>query len=250
MSAILDSMITWRKYFSWLNKKQIQRAPRVKLGPLENCWLVYQNGNLLQRFAIQNISTSGLGFPISGLCPFTVNAEYEVMLNLGDKKTKAQFRVVYIEDTFLGATFVHSNPSLIADIFNYLKIQIAAHALVAVNEKFLAAEIRDKATWLTDGRNNEIFFITENEVVTDFQLSFLGNHLTGGADKELLFGRVNHKDDLEPWIDWKTLSENEWKYTLPNMAKQFLQQVPAISDPKKNLLESAIEASLSVRPKI
>lgn len=240
-------MKAWRKYLPWVKSKQIFRAPRIKLGVLENCWLIYQEENLIQKFALQNISTSGLGFTISGQCPFEINSTYEITLNLGDKKTKARFRVVYFDAKFLGATFDQSHQSLTADIYDYLKVQITAHALLPVNDKFLASELRGKATWLTDGRYNEIFFIVENNLVTSFQISFLGNHLTGGLNKELLFGRVNHHDDLEPWIDWKSLSDNEWKYTLPQMAKQFLQQVASISEPAKHLLESAIETSLIFR---
>ena len=84
-------------------------------------------------------------------------------------------------------------------------------------------------------------------MIQEFQISFLGNHLSGGQDKELLYGKLNQKDDLEPWITWEILDSNPFRSTLPHLAKQFIQQVVEIPEPIKKLLSKAIDQSLAYR---
>lgn len=240
-------MISWRKVFPWILEKRVQRAPRIKLGALENCWLIYKKENLIRKFEIQTISTSGIGLLLEKASPFNPGESFLVTLVLGEKKVTAGFKVMYVDDSSIGCMFDQENISLTAEIYDYLKVQIAAHGLTPVNKKFLDAEIRDKATWLTDGRNNEIYYLIENNMIQEFQISFLGNHLSGGQDKELLYGKLNQKDDLEPWITWEILDSNPFRSTLPHLAKQFIQQVVEIPEPIKKLLSKAIDQSLAYR---
>lgn len=240
-------MTAWKKIASLFQKKLIQRAPRVKLSPLETCWLLYQHGNIFRKFEIHNISTSGLGIRITSPHNFEENQSYLTTLILGDKKVKAGFKVVYIRESFMGCAFDQTNPLLAADIQNYLKVQLAAHHLVPVNEKFLQASLRDKATWLTDGTSAEIYFVTDSGKISEFQVSFFGNHLKGGTHRTLEFGKVIQTEDLEPWISWEPLYNVPEQKSLPTMAKQFIQQAPDLSDTTKQLLNQALESSANYR---
>jgi hypothetical protein len=109
------------------------------------------------------------------------------------------------------------------------------------------SSIQGKSTWLTEGKNKKIFFILKNDEVLDFHISFLGNHISGGKNKDLLIGKINRTEDLEPWISWELLKYNAWSYTLPTLAKQFINQVTEIPDSAKKLLETAIETSITSR---
>ncbi len=240
-------MKTWRNKHPLIPENHIQRAPRVNLGSLENCWFTYHQENLIQKFEVQNISTSGIGIQVTKSCPFELNQTYDVILTLGEKKVKAAFRVIFKGRDLMGCAFTQSNPTLAADIFDYLKIQITAHGLNQVDQSFLDPEIKDKATWFTDGKNNEVFFIREEDDISEFQISFLGNHLCGGKHKEFLFGKLTLTDDLEPWISWGEVDSISLRESLPNMAKRFLNQISQLDSETKKLLEKAIDASLKFK---
>jgi hypothetical protein len=171
-------------------KAKVQRMPRVKITPLHRIyfWLGIEKTN---RLDVGNLSTSGMAVIRDEKTVWDAGEEIEGILVIDKEEMALKARVRHLSEALAGCEFFSDNPALSRAIAGYLKIEILALTLRKVNEQYLKPDPRGRVEWLTDGRQNELYCVLDDQGVVAFHMSFLGNYVEGGRGMEARGGTVN-----------------------------------------------------------
>lgn len=180
-----------------------RRAPRVALTPLHRIVFMPMEDKLPHGGAkVANISTTGmailrgvtgkmetgdhldLNWVLDGTCKGIVVIDKEVF--------DVVLHVRHLSPIIAGCEFQETeNMVLKRAIEAYLRVEILALTLRKVNEAYIKPDPRGKSYWFTDGRQNELFVVVDNEGVLSYHMSFLGHYVEGGRDQSPRVGGLN-----------------------------------------------------------
>ena len=173
-------------------RKEVRRPPRVSLTPLHRISFETPKDGTIQ---LANISIGGMGLICAGGSPWAVNSQIEGTLKIDGQDHKVKVVVKHAAQTFTGVQFEGTIGLLKKAIENYLRVEILALSLTKVDDAYLKPDPRGQAVWLTDGRQNEIYAVSDGSGLVAWHLNFFGNYLEGERGKKLRAGSVQEHEE-------------------------------------------------------
>ena len=177
-------------------RKEVRRPPRVSLTPLHRIsFETAKNGSI----QLANISIGGMGLICPGGCPWPVNSHVDGTLKIDGQDHQVKVVVKHTTQAFSGVQFEGSIGQLKKAIENYLRVEILALSLTKVDDAYLKPDPRGQAVWLTDGRQNEIYTVSDASGLAAWHLNFFGNYMEGERGKKVRSGSVQeHEEKNDP----------------------------------------------------
>lgn len=173
------------------------RAPRVILTPLHR--LSFRPDGSEQQLELSNISTGGMAVLHQGHGAFHPNSDARGLLIVDNEEFRIEARIRHLTDALAGCEFLNGSVELKRAIEQYLRVEILALSLRKVDEAYLKPDPRGRVQWFTDGRQNEMFCVTDaSDQVVAFHLSFFGNYVEGEKDRGVRAGNVEDKESDRP----------------------------------------------------
>lgn len=217
------------------------RAPRVKLTPLHEISLML--GDF--RLELGNISTTGMAVYYDTTNVWKEGSEVRGMVAIAHYSFDVTFVVRHLSEQLAGCEFVNPDPIMKTAIANYLGIEILALSLQKVDPSHAKVDPRGKTYWFNDGGQNEFFCVVDRSGVLEFQMTFMGNYVEGGRDRELKSGVVEAAGEsphLRKPVTLLALSSG----TEPEMTKlaaSFVQHVELLPLELRDQIRKTIQAS-------
>lgn len=230
---------------SILNSAQARRAPRVSLTPLHRIVFIEKARGV--KAHLTNISTTGFAVLRSDIESSTgsssgsssgLSQESEAKWTLGETHSGAiaieknefevELRVRHLSSVLAGCEFTGTeNITLKRAIEVYLRIEILALTLRKVNDAYIKPDPRGKSHWYTDGRQNEVFIVVDEEGVVSFNMSFLGNYVEGNRGQAPRVGSLSDEGITEKGQKGSTLIEVSRRPTgnTLNLALTFIRNI-------------------------
>lgn len=227
------------------------REPRILLQPLHR--ITFREKESGQHLGLGNLSGGGMGLLHQNDPRLRLDATIGGLLTIDKDEFEIEARVRHIGSVLAGCEFRNAHdPSdpervrLRRSIENYFRVEILALNLRPVDPAYLKQDPRGATHWLTDGRQNEVYCVTDSEGVVAFHLSFLGHYVEGARGKATSGGaivetsteeRPGHKGsallDLSRHLDPETRA----------LAKSFVQNVvrspPDVRESLQKLLDQS-----------
>jgi hypothetical protein len=180
------------------------RAPRVPITPLHRIQVQLEQPTS-SSMKLSNISTSGMGIfvgegELSGGTVLKGQMVFEQ--KTGTKKEPFEAKVVHVTKSIAGAHFQIPNTNLKNAIREYFKLEIAGLSTMKVDPKYHKKQTEGTSTWIT-GDGCDLFFVTADDQIVSFKLTFLGNQFIGSKDQPLYVGQVSSPDLDESGIRYK-----------------------------------------------
>lgn len=166
------------------------RRPRVRITALHRILFQWAKSGSEQPTALGNISTQGMGL-LRADAPDAARGEWvEGRLIVSNDEFRVSGEVRHLSDSIVGCRFNGSFDELSLAIERYFRIEICALRLKQVDEAYLKKDPAGRVSWFTDGRQNEVYFVTDDSGIRSFHVSFLGNYIEGGRGKLLRCGHI------------------------------------------------------------
>lgn len=180
------------------------RAPRVPITPLHRIQVQLEQPSI-GSLKLSNISTSGMGlFVGEGELSGDVLLKGQILFEqkTGTKKEPFEAKVVHVTKSIAGAHFQIPNTDLKNAIREYFKLEIAGLSTMKVDPKYHKKQTEGTSIWIT-GDGCDLFFVTKENDIVSFKLTFLGNQFIGSKDQALYIGQVSAPDHDESGIRYK-----------------------------------------------
>lgn len=190
---------------------------------------------------LANISSQGMALRRSGAPEMELDQEVQGVLNINGRDFDVRARVRHFADQQIGCVFTELPSDFARAVHDYLRVEILALKLNPVAEAFLKVDPRGQVHWFTDGRQNEVYGVTDADGVIEFHAFFLGNYVEGGRGKVLRCGYVREDRRQEPGYKASALVDTlgEVSGEMVELAQALVMNVGAMSpELKKNLVQS------------
>lgn len=143
-----------------------------------------------KHWKVSNVSTTGTGLITETASRHPVGHKLEGHLEIGTTRYPVELEVRHVTDKILGCRFLGMVHEIRQAIEGYLNAEILALKMNKIDPSVLAPHPAGQVHWFTDGRANEVHFVTTEDKLVNFHISFLGNYLEGAPDVELRFGQI------------------------------------------------------------
>ncbi len=111
-------------------------------------------------------------------------------LKLIERGYSVELEVRHLSEHVVGCLFLGATDVLAKAIEEYFRIEILALRLNRVDEAYLKQDPNGRVSWFTDGGQNEVHFVSDDQGVLNFHMSFLGNYIEGGRGRSLRCGHI------------------------------------------------------------
>lgn len=172
------------------NKPMTLRPPRVPISDQHRIFLQDKTGNPLP---LVNVSVKGMGIRREAPFKAEVGGEIEGSLTIDSQSFPVSARVRHLGPTVAGCEYFGNVLSVRRAIESYFRLEILALNLRPVDESFLKVDPAGKVVWFTDGRENEVYCVTDGNGIVNFHLTFFDNYIEGGRTKPLRSGYVDEE---------------------------------------------------------
>jgi len=167
------------------------RAPRIKISELHNVVFHRRSVTSIDPIALTNISTKGLGLKRTHMGDVQIGAVIKGDIEINDRRWPIEAEVRHLNESTLGCQFVGQTEAVSRAIQEYFRVEICGLQLNPVDEAYLKKDPLGRVTWFTDGRQNEIHMVCdEQRKILSFHMAFLGNYIEGGADLPVRCGHI------------------------------------------------------------
>lgn len=184
-----------KRLFSGNKPAQVPRAPRIKVGVLHRVAFRPTPGREGSPLLLSNISTRGMGLLRRG-DTISVGQKLKGNLEINKESFDLEAEVKHQTAMTLGCEFQGSFDAVSRAVEEYFKLEICALKLNKVDEAYLKRDPAGQVTWFTDGKQNEVYLVSDSNGVASFHLSFLGNYVEGGRGKVLRAGHIVEDDRM------------------------------------------------------
>lgn len=180
----------WKKVFGSLFSKEPSseekdlknRAPRVRLSPLNHIEFHSKTPTSSSPLYLANLSASGVGLIRGSFSDWPEEGDtLEGDFLVGDVKYPATLRIVHFSPLVVGCTLEDPSPDLQKMITGYFDLELSA-----VTMKKQVSEHDNK--WFFGENNCELFLEKDGNRIMHFHLTFFGNYIEGGRDREITIG--------------------------------------------------------------
>ena len=218
------------------SRPQIERIPRIVVTSLHRIMFRESFGMMTQ---VANISAGGMALIREAAHGWKKDDTLQGALIIDQNEYEIEARIKHLDSTLAGCQFVSDRTDFKKAIHNYLKVEILALTLRPVSKEYLKADPRGEVHWLTDGRQNEFYCVTDTNGVVAFNMSFLGTYVEGGRATSLRTGSVRATATGEARHKGAELLDlaNQPTHDTLKLAEIFVQNIER--------LDSSIRAQLS-----
>jgi hypothetical protein len=175
------------------SQKRQQQMDRVRLLPLHR--ISFCEKNTGKNFELANISHGGLGLLHGGDSSLTSARVLQGVLTIDKESFVISGELRHCGEFVAGFQIDVDEPAqkrgLLRAIESYLRLEIMALQLRPVNSALIQKDPRGEAHWFTDGRQNEIFCISDREGLVAFHMNFLGKYIEGERDGQIRTGDLS-----------------------------------------------------------
>ena len=223
-----------------------QRYPRVPLSPLHKISFRFVDSKTDRTLNLANISVGGMAVVHGGdsslLGIFQDGQPIQGFVEIDSKEVAIQARVRHVSKLLAGCEFTDQSAALRKAVESYLRVEISALSLRPVDEMYLQADPRGQVSWFTDGKQNEVYCVTDDKGLAAFHMTFLGNYIEGSRGKPLSGGLVNEDEGGSDRQKGSSLLEMNsfFKPEMANLALTFIQNVERMSPETRKEIEKYI----------
>jgi hypothetical protein len=183
-----------KKWFGESRKSQeralVLRPPRVRVTTLHHILFHRLKDRSRNPISLGNISVKGMGLIRAGAPDARSGMRIKGELEINATGFVIDSEVRHESGSVLGCQFLGEFDALSQAVENYFRIEICALRLNRVDEAYLKSDPAGQVSWFTDGRQNEVYFVTDANGILSFHVSFLGNYIEGGRTVPLRCGHV------------------------------------------------------------
>ncbi len=166
------------------------RPPRVRVTTLHRILFQRLRDSLRDPLELANISTQGIGLMRRNVGAIQTGQKITGELMINENGYPIELEVRHLSEHVVGCQFIGSTPVLTKAIEEYFRIEILALRLNRVDEAYLKQDPNGRVSWFTDGGQNEVHFVSDEQGVLNFHMSFLGNYIEGGRGRPLRCGHI------------------------------------------------------------
>jgi hypothetical protein len=171
-----------------------RKHPRVTLDPLHAVSFELMEG--AAKIDLGNLSISGMGLFASSLPSEVKNNDLlEGILHCGSERVKATARVVHLGQVLIGCQFVGHDAEVNRLVQSYFSLELNALSMISVRSELLQEDPDGTPHWIHGKNNCELFFVSKDERVIRFNLTFFGNYVEGGEEMRPKYGQIMEEDD-------------------------------------------------------
>lgn len=225
-------------------REKIPRAPRIRLQAIHHVVLTSPrwDGQVMK---VINVSTTGLGVEDVGRPEdLIVGTLIPAMLTLSDKTYPVLLKVAQISQGLVGLAYEGDIRNIQNGVFEYFVAEISGMEVNEVNPKLLKPDSRGEARWFFGSNNSEIYLTKQDEKLTYFHITLLGNYVECYADKAPKFGYVvsqEGQNKLKPDQANLIRFTEEMPESTLNLMTKFVQHVTSLSREDQALLLTVLE---------
>lgn len=192
-------MSIFKKLFgsSKSERVHVARAPRIRVTALHR--ILFQQmtaGNGVRPVSLGNVSTQGMGLLRAQGDLLRLGEMLRGELVVNEMSFPIESEVKHLSDSVVGCRFLSPQEVLTRAIEEYFRVEICALRLNRVDESYLKKEPEGQVFWFTDGLQNEVYFVLDQNGILRFHISFLGNYIEGGRARPLRCGHI--VEDAKP----------------------------------------------------
>ncbi len=197
-----------------------------------------------QRFEIENISTTGVAFRNnSELQALGDGARFLGKFQLGETAFEVELRLVHRRELSVGCFYIDPPEEFVLALAERFEVEISALNVVYVNPKMLRQSQKGVAHWIQGNNNCGLYWISNQEQVVEFELTFLGHRWTGGLGQVSRFSQV-----LEDGGVWGTgalgdAEPSQLSTSSRDLAHKILNHMPCLEERWKKAIFDLIEKS-------
>ena len=168
---------------------------------------------------------------------------FKGLLLIDSQEIAVQARVRHVSKILAGCEFADQSTALRRAVESYLRVEISALSLRPVDEMYLKPDPRGQVSWFTDGKQNEVYCVTDAAGLAAFHMTFLGNYIEGSRGKTLTGGLVNEDDAESDHQKGSSLLEMNafLRPEMANLALTFIQNVERMSPETRKEIERYIQ---------
>lgn len=171
------------------------RSPRVRLTPLHRVSFFPSSEKTDIPILLSNISVTGMGLLAADAPEYKVGQEIAGSLHINNENFEIGARVRHVSQRVYGCEYIAHDSLLQQAIEQYFRVEILALNLTSVDESFLKPDPHGKVSWFTDGRQNEVYCVSDRDGLLNFHMTFLGNYIEGERGKPLRAGFTREDDE-------------------------------------------------------
>lgn len=181
-------------------RSHVNRAPRVQLHPLHR--VVFHQDGQENPLELANISAGGMAVFHRDEPTLKVGGLLKGSIRIEKDEFAIEARIRHIIGVLAGCQFGaiakegaqdEEFARLKRTVENYFRLEVLALNLYPVSAAFMKPDPRGATHWVTDGRQNEVFCVTDARGVVSFHLSFLGHYVEGTRGAGLQVGLIHEK---------------------------------------------------------
>lgn len=223
------------------------REHRIRILPLHD--ILFTLTDTGEKIELGNLSVTGAGFlresrrewpPVGSF----LSGEFTYRKN----KYPVELEIKHISTTNIGCDCTESSgDSMRKLVIQYFDIELNALQLVRIDSQYIKQHHDGESSWFRGPNNCEIFLVEKDKKVTNFTISFFGNHIEGGEQKRLSIGTILGDDgegkigikkaDLIQQVDDSSLE-------IITHTLKFVANANALTPRQKSALNSYLSESL------
>jgi len=221
-----------------------RKHPRVQLDPLHA--VRFELTNSPAKLELGNLSISGMGLFTRSLPAGVKNNDLlEGELICGDGRVKVTARVVHLGQTLTGCQFIGHDADVNRLVQSYFNLELSAVTMISVRSELLQEDPDGTPHWIHGKNNCELFFISKNDRVIRFNLTFFGNYIEGGEEMRPKYGQIMEEEDALGKPRHKSSALIRWDSSLATQlepyALRFLASVPHLEESHRQAIARVLE---------
>lgn len=164
------------------------RPPRVRLTEKHQVKFIHSSGRELP---LANVSIKGMAVCREQNDGYAAGNNILGKMLVDNDSFNVDAKIRFVSNAVAGCEFMGETIGLRQAIERYFRVEILGLNLRPVDKAFLKPDPAGEVSWFTDGRQNEVYCVTDDDGIVSFHISFLGNYIEGGRTKPLCSGYIN-----------------------------------------------------------
>ena len=215
-------------------RERVWRESRVRIEAFHRIMFRDQQ----KEWSVSNISTTGVALIADGAAHLQ-GVKLEGRIEIESTHYPVELEIRHVTEKTLGCRFLGTFDSIRQAIQGYLNAEILALKMNKIDPSILAPHPAGQVHWFTDGRANEVHFVTKEGQLVDFHISFLGSYLEGAPAGELRYGQIiDERNSAKPGHKGSNLIEffDELPGEIRPLAVRIINNLVGLTDAERKAL--------------
>ncbi len=226
----------WKKIQDRLERLPVEREPRLRV--LDQNKISFFIEGRENKLKIENISSGGIAIPRAEISTAQIDQSILGQLSIAEEKESfaVEAKVVHLSTNIIGMSFKLQTRELTKALSQYFRAEMLGARLRLVDKKFLKTPQNGEPLWLTDGHDNELYVVFNQDGILNFNMSFLGHYIEGALNKRTLVGQLaaktqDRKQNMQSESDLIVFNDDAREETL-KLAREYVMNaagIPAVT---------------------